>query len=559
MECLNTKANCTPDQNNFWQCYDDMIHAFREKVGGYLNDMALSDKHFMDDSQLKHPSIGSGTKLVFIYHYLASKMLSEANVKATVMVTSGGKDIITVDNITHEAYNIVDTPKEMLFVIELPEIILYQVPEALFSLIHEICHIFMRSYTNVNDSLRCLVIKYMAWYLSPGINSYKMTLLDKTNFLNNSDELVDDFITENELLLSNLFSNGISSFLYKHLPDCMSNDVEVFLENILEFFIPHFFYEKHTFGNENATYTPSFFENVLYMYCESMRDLYKQFADYLKKRGSPPINFADLKSAEWQDNENNLKSYFCSPRAGIDYMNFSISHADFLDWERKLQLLCGAPYTFLPDQDINHINLSDQEKHRFPPYKTKHLRECISLLFDVEEECFADYNAIHALKMSISQYLMTLFLFKEGELSESISHNEETILRIGCVLEVAYQISSLEGFAYQKSSIIEEIDKKLNSDNHCDPRQINGEDFYSYVYDLLSSWFCSVYIENGIRTYLVSRLNNMKNEFSKIINRSVESQGVFKDIRDLYIIATNESCATLQNKLLDAWLQIQSI
>lgn len=131
---------------------NEMISAFRDLVGSFLLDLAVSDRFFIEGLKLNHASIGSATKLLFAYNHIANlvvQALSEPGDKAknySFVVISGGCDITLVHSIDDHLrpFPQPDNPaviwEDRLLVVQLSEAGIFDIRGTLFRLVHEIMH-----------------------------------------------------------------------------------------------------------------------------------------------------------------------------------------------------------------------------------------------------------------------------------------------------------------------------------------------------------------------------------------------------------------------------------
>lgn len=122
---------------------------FKEYVFSFLQDLRRSDRMFIEESSLTHPSVASATKLVLFYDEYINKLakkLVEMELRDDddkrgyhFMILSGGtNDISTIDLFSY--MNPWDKDLDKLIFVLIPERQLFDVEKTLFSLSHECAH-----------------------------------------------------------------------------------------------------------------------------------------------------------------------------------------------------------------------------------------------------------------------------------------------------------------------------------------------------------------------------------------------------------------------------------
>ena len=125
------------------------LEGFRNEFYSVITDFSRSDRHFIEDRWLKHPSVGSSTKLIIAYHEMLSSIVSvfanNENTSHTFLVTSGGVDLVSANGyFEHLSREEEDSGRNSfehrLIFLNLPEEALFNVSSTLFSIFHEAFH-----------------------------------------------------------------------------------------------------------------------------------------------------------------------------------------------------------------------------------------------------------------------------------------------------------------------------------------------------------------------------------------------------------------------------------
>lgn len=150
-ECNKKKKN----QKELFQNICETIRIFKEYLFSFLQDLRKSNRMFIEESSLTHPSVASATKLVLFYNQyinkLAEKLVSQEqrnsddNRKYHFMIMSGGtNDISTLDLFAH--MDPWDPQLCKLIFVLIPERQLFDMKKTLFSLSHECAHFCGKRY-----------------------------------------------------------------------------------------------------------------------------------------------------------------------------------------------------------------------------------------------------------------------------------------------------------------------------------------------------------------------------------------------------------------------------
>ena len=533
MNGMNEQIASMPqkDATKAWEKYDQMLHAFREAVGGFLNDLALSDKHFMDDSQLKHPSIGSATKLIFVYHYLVCQLLNRLDSNATVVVTSGGSDVLRVENITY------DLPLEAarrLFVIELPELVLYQIPVALFAVLHEGFHVPPRAWDY--GLIAQLIARYSEYILTNILAHFDDVFKELKQCIKDFDAAAFGFRRTFDDIRAR-FGNDI----YQHILKCFTpcNDYPSLCRKMEEVF-----QYGTNYRNDDREKQKNFADELLCRTCDFLCETYQMFSAKLHKRGHLPVSYADILANQYRVLAYTLNEHFQEDgdKKNEELLRLELLQAQADIIEVSIQLLGGFD-VYVPDS-------KESATSSVTRYSNMTLKDVLTVVTQVADECYSDIHAVKTLKMSIEQYMLTLFDLKDGSIDEVIPDNLETVLRIGCTAETAFGITGLAHFQREKDRIIEALDHAMAGDIYCDYRKIASASLYQRFEKLLEDYFSECYRKNGMIPFLKAQLD-------KWAAPAISDPQLVACIRSIYRCAVDPAQRSgLQRGMLDLWLAI---
>lgn len=402
-----------------WEQYEIALQTFREMVSGFLSDVSRSEKYFFEDSQLKHPSIGSATKLIFLYNYFVEQIVEivkETGTKSTYsfLVKSGGNDGVSVTNLFNYLPVSRDNQsiqEDCLLIIDIPERMLYNVQASMNSITHELFHIVgerereLRS-EKIEEAVR-------------GLISYRLTdfVFAKSNW---EDLLKDDFSDKPK-----------SKEEFWELFECEKREFKsVRLPNILKKYrcvagnsAPGFFYGRSIVDTLKAYYwnrlrpnfecTNIFFNEIYHAVIESFINILDAFSqkDYLHRANAGRLlsklkSYTELTGDLPKDNE------------------FVLDQALFV----KLWMTFG-------DMLVS-TDGSQEDAYQIENF----IDDCFSAM----SEAYADCAMIKLWDISIAQYLAWFIVADDGGIDDILRENAETVLRIRCVLKAAYKRDRLE-------------------------------------------------------------------------------------------------------------------
>lgn len=535
MDGMNAQISGMPqkDATETWEKYDHMLHAFREAVGGFLNDLALSDKHFMDDSQLKHPSIGSATKLIFVYHYLVSRLLDHLDSDTTVVVTSGGSDVLRVENIT---YDLPLDAARRLFVIELPELVLYQIPVALFAVLHEGFHVPPRAWDY--SLIAQLIARYSEYTLTNILAHFDDVFKELKLCIKDFDAVALGFRRTFADIRAR-FGNAI----YKHICKCFTPccDYHSLYREMEEVFLC-----GANYRSDDRAKQENFADELLRRTCDFLREAYQQFSAELHKRGYLPVNYADILANQYRVMADALNERFQEKgdRKNEELLRLELLQAKADVIEASNQLLGGFD-VYLPGSEKS-------ASFGVTGFPFMPLMDVLNVVTQAADECYSDIHAVKTLKMSLEQYMLTLFNLKDGSIDEVIPDNLETVLRIGCTAETAFGITELADFQRKKDRIIEALNRAMVGDIYCDYRKITSASLYQRFEKLLEGYFFECYRKNGMIPFLRAQLDEWAVP-------AISDPQLVARMRSIYLCAVDPAQRPgLQRGMLDLWLAISS-
>ena len=428
------KAAYRYDIIHFWESYDIAIKDFRDMVGRYISDLSLSDTHFIEDSHLKYPSVGTATKLIFVYQYfireLANAVVKNEEDTYRFLVKSGGRDEVCVTNIFNDLWHR-DTaygPNSSLWyllVIDIPEKLLYDIPTALFALTHEAFHV-------VGNRSRRERAEYLCEAVSNFIASYLDILCFERVFLN-TESYVSLYLSPSEqreiaLKGSAFFRNGLRRMVFDELyPEISSLTDEqliaVRLKNVLE-------------ENCRELLLGDFQKKILALKGESLHEGMTRFIseqstdDYLSRyiiaerliRDRKRIAYEAVTQPDEKTEEN--EEYRKEHTALKAFISCLLGYAADIPLEKEYF-----------DDDLNY------SVEYYQLYAMFNLPWALYLCMDALQEGFSDIMLIKTLNLDWCSYLIHLLSSEQStDVDVLLPYTQKAVLRLGCVMECAFSI-----------------------------------------------------------------------------------------------------------------------
>lgn len=440
---------------HFWEEYDDAIKNFRDEVGRYISDLSLSDTHFIEDSHLKYPSIGTATKLLFVYQELIQKLASSVEKsidkkdKYQFLVKSGGRDEPTVTNIFRDLWYGGWTPdttdKDIcyLLVIDMPETILYDIPTALFTLLHETFHM-------VGDRAR----KERAGYLCDAIASFVGDYLyDTYMFLRTPfsfDEYFRKFISTSELAA--LYKGGKATF--------QTGVTEKVREKL----------KQNIAAYSDEQYMSILLTGKLYKYCGELLSERESLDEILNLEHQALADAVEPLISKAEGKRQYPSRYIMVKRLLTD----EITDESRKDSEprRKRERFLNDIVSYLLGADTDVLDLFidwlrkdyPKESDRLRQYSQLKMQEALDLCMGAMQEGFSDIMAIKTLRMKWYDYIISLISTTQNtSLDVMLPYTGNFVLRLGCVMECAFFIRGALKTS-QKTLLTKHLKKRFPDD-----------------------------------------------------------------------------------------------
>jgi len=446
---------------------DASINIFREKVGNYLSDLALSDKAFAKEYVLIHPSIGSATKLLIAYNQIINSLMDalgdnlcsvalmqdeEMNAvcpkhQHNFVVISGGCDETAaydvfgqLDGITAQDGSHWDV---RLVVLQFPEMTLFDIEGTLFQALHEAYHFAGERFrkqrkTAIDQALASFLADHYAEVfmdnirLEEWIDSLWLSLEHRDSLKKvYQNDLIPTQHQKLKVALQKLFADTIERYVDSRLKEC-----------------------KEDFHLRNIS------EELLY-YSRYIYEEYEEALCFLLGNSFTPINISLQKGSVGRDElqgENErlfLEIYELAEEAICDV------HASVLRYCHDLGIDSGS---------ISHANMHVRywgEKGRFkdlsafellwsinewlvggtlqPPNRTwKPLQRNVLDFFQdfgiACRESYSDIMALVTLQMKWYEFFAAM-AYECWNMDKLLPDNVQNVLRIGADLKVYYGIS----------------------------------------------------------------------------------------------------------------------
>ena len=502
------------DELKIWSSYDEAIDCFREEVGSFISDISLSDKYFIENSQLKHPSIGSATKLIFFYNYLVNKVVKEFNYikdesQYNFLVKSGGRDEVKVKNLFdflphYDLNNRYVHRENCLLIIEIPERLLYNIPVTLCATLHEVFHI-------IGDRDRILRLKKIL----EGISVYLAC-----EFTHRQKKKYHATYTEkNECDSFEFIKNKIDENIYDILSSKICKSLEV-----------------NSFNEINEL------------------DVYSKYITGLVFE----LVFQLLQSDETSDESGS-------------YNNNSLRHIVLSAWKEIVSAMYKNDDKAADGDFINNVSkyVDKYLTEYYPENKDESfMEEFEKIKSEIEEkiyddiedfieafiEVYSEYMAICTLNLNVVDYLIYICCLKEGSESELIVLNANSVLRYGVILDYMYSNNiDMNNYRLHKDiednfnkSVSELQEKSIISDKVC------VDVILKRISELLRKYY-SIYSSEG--EYGNCLANKVKEYLGEI--KSDFDSNVVNDIRNIYDVFNkrnnNDECKEI---IMNSWLKL---
>ncbi len=536
-----------------WLEYDTALRAFRDLVGGFLADISLSDKYFIEDSQLKHPPIGSATKLIFFYNLLVSELVSSINTNEdttySFLVKSGGSDEVSVSNLFNHLppHRPGETrhSEDCLLVIELPERVLYNIRASVYAILHETFHIV----GNRNRQLRyqqtvAAVSDFLAEFLSTLLFNREV-LTDQTAGVDEAregfDSIYKQVVTEFRTEASEYLRENITARTEPSL-QAGPRDIALFSRTVF------------TEINESVTklLTPDFaggnkvFNHIYRLYHTKQEQLLSRLSALLSELGKLPVTKIDL-----------LKCRMRYYRQAVDEESDLVvlpenlnSNVTALLWTAFESVTGNSVYIDASVfREIIGIHDRDEVAAYFDNYRVEAIIDCCQ---NVMNESFSDCMMIRLTLMPVEDYFACICCMTEGSIRKIFPLSEESKLRMGCVLEAAYGIDNRLDEAV-KQKIKEKFDKM--NDTRVYLKKINGGELSRHVDAMLEE--CNeAYRDSHVKRNIVDYLKAAVSDAVEEIQNSEKARSAVERIKDIYRKWDAKNTENIPGIILDRWLTL---
>ena len=385
-----------PELEDAYERIGNMIEAlniFREYVGDYLSDIQRSDSLFWEGRSLRHPSIGSATKLLFFYNGFLNKVkdiLCAENENYSFLVMSGGTD--QTEAIDLFDYQDINEKNVSLLILKIPEASLYDVSGSLFKLLHELLH-FCGNRLRMERAED--VMSIIKLYIAGGISR----ILGKDQKLMYSEGVIDSLegylssekmtkISEAWEIQLNCQMERLKKKIEKEIEQAVREKCS--LENEKEIL----FYGKNLYSSLLEFYEKEIFclkfknGSLLWNVYNDFMEFQKNMADSMKEillENEILFSNVDLYLADWNSKKEN----------SIDDINII----------RDLFRIClGAKETYLSNPELV---VAEEDKVVLETF--------MSVMESVFKECFADCMAAGILHMEMEDFVMAFIAEERNE------------------------------------------------------------------------------------------------------------------------------------------------
>lgn len=411
ISCLESKEEEEASElGDAYERIGNMIEAlniFREYVGDYLSDIQRSDSLFWEGRSLRHPSIGSATKLLFFYNGFLNKVkdvLCTENENYSFLVTSGGTD--QTEAIDLFDYQDINEKNASLLILKIPEASLYDVSGSLFKILHELLHfcgnrLRMERAEDVMNIIKLYIAGGIARILGAAqesiYNEEVTGLLNRYIRAEKMEKIVGvwkqqlDDQTEH---LKKKIENDIEQVVRESC--CLEKQDEVLFygKNLYSSFLN--FYESEIFGLKFEDNT------LLYRVYNDFMEFRKNVADNMKKillDNEIFFSNVDLYLADWDSDKEN----------SIDDIHII---------QDLFKICLGAKDAYLNNPEMKVAKADKIILEIF-----------MSVMESVFKECFADCMAAEILNMEMEDFVMA-FIAEERNEKNAFPDSHAGILRM---------------------------------------------------------------------------------------------------------------------------------
>ena len=427
---------------------DEVLESFRQYVGGYMLDLAHSERVFIEDLKLSHVSIGSATKLLFAYNQMLRELVSavsrnssEGLFSYSFVVVSGGCDSTVVENIFDSVPLRVNGKlvENRLLVIRLSEMSIYDIRGTMLRSIHEAWHYCGNRYRERRSQYACeslsrLLARVLAQLCFPphAWSEYTFELNDKASYSTIEDTWYMRLYRRNCRKFEYEFSEKINEFLRRSWQTACSEYVDADDERC--YYSGNFWSAcQKTLFDAMTRPLELPLENrdddiLLMMYpiwwknrCEYLKDLCQE-----GRRNHARVQRFELQYHELCAFDPDSKSTAIPVRVKL-FSGYIQTIADALVVDND----------YLPWENLES---STVEKVR----ETYQLVLFTDTLQRAYVEAFSDIMAIKTLNASISDYLFSL-VYEGWDLDYVLPEDDSWALRLGAVFEVCYDGDRSQG------------------------------------------------------------------------------------------------------------------
>lgn len=428
------------------QLFKDMcrvIELFKKYLFGFLQDLRKSDRMFIEESSLTHPSVASATKLVLFYDEYINKLAKllvkheerEEDDKRDYhfMIMSGGtNDISAIDLFAY--LNPWDKQLKKLIFVLIPERQLFDVKKTLFSLSHECAHFCGKRYREERKELFIKAINNnLCFWLEKGgksiLKSYLSLLMCDLMFSRmniNKNELIDnykfDFKNMHEMVegkLNREIEKNIEEKKQVQNTDQIGEDFFVVLNEIM----------SESWSNiVDDDFIKGIYFNYLVMFQEYFSKLYETL---LKEMDCSLLLQFDI--------EINRFNYYLKKYEEGNDQNGELDIWEEL-WEKTKQIIL-----LINKEDVFNNSLE--------------------IVSTVMKECCADIIAVKSQEIEVDEFIMN-FVDDNLDLDECFPRGSKNKFRIALDLDVIFrETGELHDSTNEKIKNL--FDQKVNEGMEC--------------------------------------------------------------------------------------------
>lgn len=548
---------------------DEGLENFRQYVGGYMLDLAYSERIFIEGLKSSHVSIGSATKLLFAYNQMLRELVkavarndSEGTFRYSFVVVAGGCDATEVENLFDSEPLMLKNKltEDRLLVIRLSEMSIYDVRGTMLRSIHEAWHYCGNRFRKERAQYAC---ESLARLLSFAL----------TQMCFPPHEWSDYEFELRESVPANI--KKLEKTWYMTLYKEKRNDLEQRLAKaVFEYLSSSWLAAsqkqntEYSKNDERNYYSTAFWNACAEVLYNGMTELPK-IPEYGEKHDILSV----LYPIWWTVYCDYLKSLIRAGRKkGIYVQRFEMQYNELCQFppeskETALPVRIKLFSGYI--QSMAGVMVVDEEYLPWEKLKTPSMQEFretyqLSLFIDTlrraYNESLSDVMAIKTLKATFGEYLFSLF-YEGWILDKVLPRDTSWALRLGVVVECCYG-----GFSHglqdeDVESIRQVFDLFVQQASWAELR-FDVDGLIERVEELLNDFYNGGVV-SWIAEPLVEYLHICENQ---IINLEQQENETLKHLREVYNISRKSSVKESEpamdgglNSLLQYWIDLNKV